>query len=184
MTLCACGCGQPTRIATRTYRCYGIVKGQPLRFIVGHARKASPERLATIPVGNGTCACGCGGATAIASKTNSSDGTVIGKPRRFLPGHNLRGRNNPLSKDPLTLYVVNAETGCWDWQGRVNRYGFFGPRQAHIVIYEHFRGAVPAGLQLDHLCRNTRCVNPDHLEPVTQAENNRRAREARRCPAA
>ncbi|MCE5309611.1 MAG: HNH endonuclease [Acidobacteriales bacterium] len=50
--------------------------------------------------------------------------------------------------------------------------------QAHRVAYEVFRGPIPEGLHIDHLCRVTCCVNPDHLEPVTPAENNRRAGSA------
>lgn len=42
---------------------------------------------------------------------------------------------------------------------------------AHRAVYEHLRGPIPVGLELDHLCRNTRCVNPAHLEPVTHREN-------------
>ena len=44
----------------------------------------------------------------------------------------------------------------------------------HRFAYTHFVGPIPEGLQIDHLCRNRKCWNPNHLEPVTQAENARR----------
>ncbi len=47
-------------------------------------------------------------------------------------------------------------------------------RKAHRVAYECMVGPIPPGLVIDHLCRNPRCVNPEHLEPVTHAENIRR----------
>lgn len=42
---------------------------------------------------------------------------------------------------------------------------------AHRFSYEVVKGKIPDGLVIDHLCRNSKCVNPDHLEPVTQKEN-------------
>ena len=74
-------------------------------------------------------------------------------------------------------------TGCWHWGGAIYRkrggYGSFTvnrtARKAHVIAYEVLVGPVPEGLVLDHLCRVTCCVNPDHLEPVTLAENTRRA---------
>ena len=75
---------------------------------------------------------------------------------------------------------------CWawtDWLGK-SGYGqfFIGKRRfiAHRFSYEHYRGAVPSGLELDHLCRVRHCVNPYHLEPVTHAENMRRGDNAMR----
>jgi hypothetical protein len=73
-------------------------------------------------------------------------------------------------------------SGCWLWTSTINQYGYGrvhlpGRRQpsAHRVAYEMDRGAIPNGLQIDHLCRVRCCCNPDHLEPVTAAENIRRA---------
>ena len=69
---------------------------------------------------------------------------------------------------------MSAETGCWVWTAYRDRdgYGVVSDtsnrgRRAHRAVYELHVGPIPEGLQLDHLCRNTGCVNPAHLEPVT-----------------
>lgn len=75
---------------------------------------------------------------------------------------------------------IDTEGICWEWTaardsndyGRVRWEG--SAALAHKVIWELLVGPVPEGLELDHLCRNPPCVNPDHLEPVTHAENIRR----------
>jgi hypothetical protein len=77
--------------------------------------------------------------------------------------------------------VSDQETGCWNWLGRLNTSGygqmdFQGrARVVHRVAYEVLVGPLPEGLpDLDHLCRNRRCVNPAHMEPVSRRENVRR----------
>ncbi len=124
---------------------------------------------------NGLCECGCGEKTSLAPQTHEGKGWVKGKPLRFVRGHANKGRRMHGRED----YKVNPETGCWEWLGGTSRgYGwgrFDGAnRVVHIYYYERLVGPVPSGLQLDHLCRNRRCCNPDHLEPVTQIENLRR----------
>lgn len=87
--------------------------------------------------------------------------------------------------EPVTVLdrfwaFVDQSGQCWTWQGRRTTHGYglfslFGrSMQAHRFAYEVTVGPIEADLTLDHLCGNKRCVRPDHLEPVTRAENIRR----------
>lgn len=74
----------------------------------------------------------------------------------------------------------DAPGGCHEWTGARDTCGYGSVkfsgrlRSVHIVTYEASKGPVPPGLELDHLCRNRACCNPDHLEPVTHRENQLR----------
>lgn len=85
----------------------------------------------------------------------------------------------------MNYKVTDPETGCWRWTRGVNRWGYAmirvakgnkvrAARMAHML----WVGPIPAGLHIDHVyergCRHRDCINPAHLEAVTQAENNRR----------
>ncbi len=77
--------------------------------------------------------------------------------------------------------VWRSPYGCWYWESALDSdgYGVFrfpwGTFKAHRISYELANGPIPDGLTLDHLCRNRRCVRPDHLEAVTSTENIRRS---------
>lgn len=89
----------------------------------------------------------------------------------------------------FALSYVVSPSGCWDWVGakKPSGYGQFrfhaANWNAHRAAYVLIVAPIPEGMTLDHLCRNKGCVNPAHLEPVTQAENTRRFGETfKACP--
>src|SRR6266849_5089721 len=67
---------------------------------------------------------------------------------------------------------VHKTDTCWEWTGALWRgYGYFRTWIAHRVAYELLVGPIPPEKQVDHLCRNRGCVNPEHMELVTSYEN-------------
>ncbi len=98
---------------------------------------------------------------------------------------NLRNRERCsmiLAEAQRRYPIQESETGCWIWTGKRQRDGYglvmhgHAFLSAHRVVYEDaIGGYLKASLQLDHTCRNRLCVNPAHLEPVTQRVNTLRS---------
>ena len=125
------------------------------------------------------CACGCG---------------KLAKVKDYAKGHNPLCRTKRAFpegepwflyyKDSRPKYRIDPVTGCWVWIAATSPNGYGnvpiarGKRQkarsAHTAHWEFRKGKVPDGFVLDHLCRNRSCINIDHLEIVTPAENTRR----------
>lgn len=94
-----------------------------------------------------------------------------------------------MDRDKVLSSFTVQDDGCWRWDRARNRHGYGvvtirsegrkTSTTAHRLVYELLAGPIPPGLQLDHLCRNPTCVNPAHLEPVTNGVNHRRAIDAR-----
>ena len=100
-------------------------------------------------------------------------------PYREIKENRIRRFHRRIQKDP--------ESGCWNWTGYTTGNGYGqahyggGLTTAHRAYWLCAVGDLPDDLDLDHLCRNRTCVNPDHLEPVTRSENLERGYEARGC---
>jgi hypothetical protein len=128
----------------------------------------------------GFCHCGCGEKTRIAPQSHTKLGWVKGEPIRYIGGHNTR--SSPVA---YLEQDTGYDTPCWIWQRSLNDrgYGYLRHqgqcRLAHRVYWTEANGPVPPGMQLDHLCRKPACVNPDHLQPVSNAENTRRGNMAK-----
>ena len=124
----------------------------------------------------------------------ATDGNVspsCGYPRCWNPQH-LGPATKPPGRPPAEVcdhvlsQVLPRGTCLWfpgaktnDGYGQVHLGG--KTVQVHRLVYEQCKGPIPEGLHIDHLCYNPACVNIEHLEPVTQAENNRRAAARRRA---
>lgn len=133
-----------------------------------------------IEIPYGHCHCGCGQKTNLARATVPRDGWVKGEPLRYVMNHHRRRPQEYVVEDHGYL------TPCWIWTGtiedgygRITQQGF---RRAHVLYYVKAKGPVPEGLEIDHLCRNRACVNPDHLEAVPRQVNVQRGYKARGKP--
>jgi hypothetical protein len=127
----------------------------------------------------GLCDCGCGQQTKLAPRNRRDRGWIKGQPLRWRHGHHGRKRVRHVE------VPTGFTTPCWLWQLAKDTHGYgvtwadgrMSP--AHRVNYEERHGRLPAGVELDHLCRVRACVRPEHLEPVTHAENCRRGARAK-----
>lgn len=118
------------------------------------------------------CACGCGQEVKKGYKWRYGHGGALAlKQRARDPGKAFLRFQTKLTVLP---------DGCWQWRGHRIRGGYgtfwWNGRKipAHRFAYEILMGPIPEGLEIDHLCRNRSCVNPQHLELVTSSENKRR----------
>lgn len=105
------------------------------------------------------CQCGCGDPAPVWNRTDTRKGRIKGQPAKYVPGHH----------NPYAGHVVSGN-GCWVWQGKPRR----GYSTLYKKVYERTHGPVPSGYQVDHVCQNKLCLNPDHLEAVTPSVNIRR----------
>jgi len=182
MKLCECGCGLPAPIAKKTNTRRGHVKGQPIRFIVGHHNK---QWGMTPPNPSGLCECGCGQPAPMANVTDLSRGYVAGQPRRFVIGHGIRVKSIPhykkhgLHDSPEYTAYDDAKRRCrkpthksWkDYGGRGIEFRFTSFPQFFAEL-----GPRPEGMSLD------RKDNDGHYEPgnvrwATWSEQRRNQRK-------
>lgn len=149
--------------------------GTPLRGLT-HSSDQSREGLAV----DATHTCrGCG--KEIARRPNWSEEIYA---KRLYCDLDCKAQARPSVTRDYTI----TDIGCWEWLGYIDRNGYgkaYDPDMpkrsrvdwAHRVSYRRHRGHIPEGFELDHVCQNTRCINPDHLDAVTRAEHIRRTVE-------
>ncbi len=177
--MCQCGCGKRTALVTQTANKLGLKKGEPRRFINNHARHALAKAIDP-PNPSGICMCGCGELTPIAKRSYVKSGIVKGQHLKYIANHGLKRTDLYHEEDR------GYKTPCWIWNGHKTTDGYgtthiTGTREkAHRVFYRRYVGAIPDGLEIDHLCFVPSCVNPGHLEAVTAAENKRRMRHRKK----
>jgi len=131
------------------------------------------------------CACGCGQPTNIITISEPRWGRVKGEYSKYVKNHHtVRLEPNP------ELIEVDTNTNCHNWLGGTFLDTGYGrvviQRETWLVhrwFYTQRFGEIPDDLDLDHLCRNIVCCNPDHLEAVTRAVNTQRGLLCKLTPA-
>lgn len=125
----------------------------------------------------GLCACGCGQKTAIARQSRTARGWINGQPKTWVKGHAPVCRVKPVVISEVDRGFASK---CWICDAPLQNKGY-AKRSGlvHRKLYVQHRGEIPHGLELDHLCRQTDCVNPWHLEAVTHAVNIQRCSVAK-----
>jgi hypothetical protein len=124
------------------------------------------------------CKCGCGGRPA------NYQAEYIRSHRPLIPAETRFWKN--VSKNGPMPNSALATGRCWRWKRRPNAIGYsrlqVGDKRelAHRISYQLHKGEIPNGLEIDHLCRNRACVNPNHLEAVTRKVNLERGAHPRR----
>lgn len=117
---------------------------------------------------DGYCQCGCGQKTSIVPQTDTKNGYKKGQYRKYCLGH--RATTVPVE------YLI-LDSGCWEWQRYRNKGGYgvkkIGKRVvlAHRYYYEKYTNLIPDGYEIDHICHNRACVNPEHLRLATRSQN-------------
>lgn len=149
-----------------------------------NSRGRGQPRMSGVDMGQGTCAvdgCGQGARSRGWCEKHYTRWARHGDPLYTETGR--PGRTGQPREHRFWAKVdVGHPLGCWEWRGQktLTGYGSFPLERgrgimAHRFAYQQLVGEIPEGLELDHLCRNRGCVNPDHLEPVTHLENMRRS---------
>ena len=101
--------------------------------------------------------------------------------------YQLKDSHDPILTRLERRYIPEPNSGCWIWVGSTARGGGRGQNLygrmstngkdelAHRIAYMFFKGLIPDNLEIDHVCNNTLCINPDHLQAIPHIENLRRA---------